>query len=278
MGDLTLLGESPFDAIRRTREDGSEYWSARDLMLLMGYARWESFLVPIERAMRTAKNTNVDVASNFRESPKISATRPGLDYELSRFAAYLVAMNGDPNKPEVAEAQAYFAIKTNEAETALQLPDISTPAGVLVMAEQFAATARHLVAAEQRLAEQAPLVAQAKAHRAGKRDITRQDFAREVVKWAHQEHDLRIKHDDVFAFLAHLKLFIKPGRSDTGQATTNAILRGLADNDKGTTPGGFNFSTGKLTPQGQGYAWDRIERFVEANGTLELPRQIGEAS
>lgn len=118
MNELTLLGESPFDAIRRVRPDGSEYWSARDLQPLMGYSRWESFLVPVERAMRTAENTNVDVASNFRGSPKITSTRSGLDYELTRFAAYLTAMNGDPNKPEVAAAQAYFATRTREAEVA----------------------------------------------------------------------------------------------------------------------------------------------------------------
>lgn len=116
--DLTLMGGSPFDAIRRERADGSEYWSARDLQPLMGYTRWESFLVPVERAMRTAENTDVDVASNFRGSPKITSTRSGLDYELTRFAAYLTAMNGDPNKPEVAAAQAYFATRTREAEVA----------------------------------------------------------------------------------------------------------------------------------------------------------------
>lgn len=116
--DLTLMGDSPFDAIRRVREDGSEYWSARDLQPLMGYSRWESFLVPVGRAARTAENTNVDVASNFRGSPKITSTRSGLDYELTRFAAYLTAMNGDPNKSEVAAAQAYFATRTREAEVA----------------------------------------------------------------------------------------------------------------------------------------------------------------
>ncbi|MDH6678438.1 hypothetical protein M2284_002641 [Rhodococcus sp. LBL1] len=47
---------SPFDQIRQVRADGSEFWSARDLMPLMGYSRWESFMTPIERAMKTAEN------------------------------------------------------------------------------------------------------------------------------------------------------------------------------------------------------------------------------
>lgn len=111
--------ESPFDAIKRTREDGSEYWSARDLMPLMGYSAWRNFLVPIERARKSAENQGQ--AGAFAESRKRVEAGAGsterLDFELTRFAAYLVAMNGDPNKPEVAAAQAYFAVRTREAET-----------------------------------------------------------------------------------------------------------------------------------------------------------------
>lgn len=135
-----------------------------------------------------------------------------------------------------------------------------------------------LAAAQQeQLAEQAPLVAQAESHRSGFRDITRQEFAREVVTWGEQ-HDVVIKHQHVFAFLVHIGLFVAPGRSDSGHAKTDAIRRELAVTDKGTLESGRNYATGKLTPKGQGYAWDRIVRHVEANGTLELPRRIGEAS
>ena len=111
--------QSPFDAIRRVREDGTEYWSSRDLMPLMGYKAWQNMIVPIIRARRAAENQNVDLSSHFMESHKTPAGggRAQQDFHLSRFAAYLVAMNGDPNKPEVAAAQAYFAIQTHVAET-----------------------------------------------------------------------------------------------------------------------------------------------------------------
>lgn len=120
-GDLDRTGTvdagvSPFDAIKQVADNGREFWSARDLMPLMGYSAWRNFLVPIERAMAAAKNQVDDVTSNFVRYRKISATKPMDDYELSRFAAYLVAMNGDPNKPQVAAAQAYFAIRTRQAE------------------------------------------------------------------------------------------------------------------------------------------------------------------
>ena len=108
---------SPSDRIRRVRPDGTEFWSARDLMPLMGYSRWENFEKPINRAMKTAKNQGLDVDKLFLRSQEKTGGRPRDDYELSRYAAYLVAMNGDPNIPECATAQHYFAVKTREAET-----------------------------------------------------------------------------------------------------------------------------------------------------------------
>ncbi|MFW9032728.1 BRO family protein [Corynebacterium striatum] len=109
---------SPFDAIKNTdTETGMEFWSARDLMPLMGYPRWNEFKVPLERAMKSAEVQGNDVATLFRGSAEKTSGRPREDFHLTRFAAYLVAMNGDPNKPEVAAAQAYFAVKAREAET-----------------------------------------------------------------------------------------------------------------------------------------------------------------
>lgn len=116
--------ESPFDAIRRVRPDGSEYWPAREMQPLMGYSQWSKLKTPLTRAMATARNQGLDVAANFSRSGK-DAGQSGPapeDYELSRVAAYLVAMNGDPNKPEVAAAQMYFAAKTREAEVQAERP------------------------------------------------------------------------------------------------------------------------------------------------------------
>ena len=116
--------ESPFDAIRQVRDDGSEYWSARDLMGLMGYARWEDFYKVTRRAEGAARNTNgLEGFSEITEKPE--SGRPRINYHLSRYACYLVAMNGDPNMAEVAAAQAYFAIRTREAEVRPALPELS---------------------------------------------------------------------------------------------------------------------------------------------------------
>lgn len=110
---------SPFDAIKQYRPDGMEYWSGRELMELLGYDKWERFSGAVDRATITAQNQGVNVTESFsrrRENPP-GGTKPREDVYLTRYAAYLVAMNGDPRKAEVASAQSYFAISTREAES-----------------------------------------------------------------------------------------------------------------------------------------------------------------
>ncbi|KOU99129.1 hypothetical protein ADK92_12995 [Streptomyces sp. XY533] len=156
-------GASPFDALRRLRPDGAEFWHARDLQPLMGYSQWSKLKTPLERAMAAARNTGLDVDENFARSGKVSGSRGPAqeDYALSRLGAYLTAMNGDPNKPEVAAAQAYFAVRTREAETAPAIVplDPATPEGALALARQYVRVAEQLVHADRRVRELEPKAA-----------------------------------------------------------------------------------------------------------------------
>ena len=101
-------------------EDGVEFWCARDLMEPLGYARWENFDEAVKRAMVSCENNETPVDSHFREVTKMVksgvASVPRKDYKLTRYACYLIAMNGDTRKPEIAIAQAYFAVQTRKQE------------------------------------------------------------------------------------------------------------------------------------------------------------------
>lgn len=108
------------DDCARHDEDGIEYWLAREVMKPLGYAQWRNFEEAIKRAMVSCESANVPVVSHFANVSKMVdggvASRSIVDYKLTRYACYLIAQNGDVRKPEIALAQAYFAVKTRERE------------------------------------------------------------------------------------------------------------------------------------------------------------------
>jgi len=117
--------KSSFDAIVKLikDEDGNdiEVWYARELQTVLGYARWENFVVAIGRALESCKTLGVSVDDHFREVTKMvqlgsGSQRDVQDFMLTRYACYLIAQNGDPKKEEIAFAQSYFAIQTRKAE------------------------------------------------------------------------------------------------------------------------------------------------------------------
>jgi len=91
------------------RENGFTYWYAREYMCMLGYESYASFKNAINRALTTCMTLSIDVMENFQQVERQIDGKTVQDFKLSRFACYLVAMNADNKKTEVAKAQTFFA-------------------------------------------------------------------------------------------------------------------------------------------------------------------------
>lgn len=119
--NLPALGEKSFEDLKHFNQHGAEYWNARELQPLLGYSQWRRFEDAIKRAMISCEKSGNNPAYHFAGAGKMielakGAVREVPDYQLSRFACYLIAQNGDPRKPEIAGAQKYFAVQTRKQE------------------------------------------------------------------------------------------------------------------------------------------------------------------
>lgn len=118
--DVELINESLFESIKHINEYGMEYWTARELMPVLEYKQWRQFSDAIKRAKKACETSGNRVFDYFADARKIVktgvATKEIEDYHLSRYACYLIAMNGDSRKKAIAMAQSYFAIKTRQQE------------------------------------------------------------------------------------------------------------------------------------------------------------------
>ena len=102
MPNLKVKEYKKFEDIKYIRKDGIECWSARELAAVLEYSQWRNFQKVIERAMIACENSGHDVIDDFAEVSKIveaGATSKSIkDYELTRYACYLIVQNGDPRK------------------------------------------------------------------------------------------------------------------------------------------------------------------------------------
>lgn len=119
--DLALYSEQTFEDIKHYNENGQEYWLARELQPILEYRQWRRFEEAIDRAKLACKNSGYDVSNHFADVGKTiqmpkGAHRTIPDYMLSRYACYLIVMNGDPRKEVIAVGQTYFAVKTRQQE------------------------------------------------------------------------------------------------------------------------------------------------------------------
>jgi len=125
-------------------ETKTEFWCARDLQELLGYAEWRSFSKVISKAITSCENAGYEPTDHFGGITKMvdlgsGAKREITDIALSRYACHLIAQNGDPSKDQIAFAQTYFAVQTRKQEVIEKLlteaKRVSKTAGL--MAQRF---------------------------------------------------------------------------------------------------------------------------------------------
>lgn len=121
MNEISKYNEIIFENIKHIDDYGNEYWYARELQSALGYKKWDKFCNVLDNAKNACENSKAVVSDHFIEVNKIielanGANRNILDYELSRYACYLIVQNADPSKEIVALGQTYFAVQTRKQE------------------------------------------------------------------------------------------------------------------------------------------------------------------
>ena len=118
---MDIINNSAFEQIKHLDEDNKEYWLARELQTTLQYTKWANFNKVIETAKIACKISGHLVSDHFADLGKMiiiakGAKRKVLDYKLTRYACYLIVMNGDPRKEVISLGQTYFAVKTRQQE------------------------------------------------------------------------------------------------------------------------------------------------------------------
>lgn len=117
------MTENIFENAKKFHSNGDEFWSARDLQQILGYQKWGNFVRVIEKAQMACEIAGNLISDHFAEVGKMvsigsGAMREQQDFQLSRYACYLIVQNGDPSKPVIANGQTYFAVQTRRQEIA----------------------------------------------------------------------------------------------------------------------------------------------------------------
>ena len=121
MNEISKYNEIIFENIKHIDDYGNEYWYARELSKVLEYKNWRNFLKVLNKAKEACENSGIVVNDNFVQVDKTieignKVKRNIIDYELSRYACYLIIQNADSNKERVSLCKTYFAIQTRKRE------------------------------------------------------------------------------------------------------------------------------------------------------------------
>lgn len=153
--EIARYSEETFESIKHVNEYGNEFWYARELQSILEYTEWRNFQKLIEKAQTACENSDMAVDECFVEVNKTSPMPNGGvklidDYILSRYACYLIVMNGDPRKEVIAVGQTYFAVKTRQQELIDHYDDLSEDQKRLAIRKEMKAHNKSLAEAAQK--------------------------------------------------------------------------------------------------------------------------------
>ena len=131
-----------FEDIRHIDENGVEFWYARELQKVLEYSQWRNFYEAVQRAAVSCENSGYDIDEHFEECEVVrkignGANRKVKDIKLSRYACYLIVMNGDPQKEIISLGQTYFAVKTRQQELSENFDSLSEDAKRLAIRNEL---------------------------------------------------------------------------------------------------------------------------------------------
>ena len=151
MDEIANYSESVFEDIKHVNEYSQEFWCARELQIALEYKQWRRFQNVIEKAKESCINSGNSVEDHFADVGKIveagAASKDIGDIQLSRYACYLIVMNGDPRKEVIALGQTYFAVKTRQQELIEDYDNLSEDRKRLAIRKEMAEHNKLLVAA-----------------------------------------------------------------------------------------------------------------------------------
>ena len=153
--EIARYSEETFESIKHVNEYGNEFWYARELQSILEYTEWRNFQKLIEKAQTACENSDMAVDECFVEVNKTSPMPNGGvklidDYILSRYACYLIVMNGDPRKEVIAVGQTYFAVKARQQELIDHYDELSEDQKRLAIRKEMKAHNKSLAEAAQK--------------------------------------------------------------------------------------------------------------------------------
>jgi len=153
MNGMIKYSENTFENIKHINTDGQEFWYARELQGVLEYTEWRNFSNAIDKAKVACSSSGNELSNHFVDVNKMVtagvAPKTVEDIMLSRYACYLIVMNGDPRKEVIAVGQTYFAVKTRQQELIDHYEELNEEQKRLAIRNEMASHNKSLAEAAQ---------------------------------------------------------------------------------------------------------------------------------